>query len=339
MVILFYFRFFTSHLQLLETPQRRCLNECKIERYCTDSELLTSRTIPFLLNRTPSLSFTLGKSSRRRLAPDVPKMSGASLKRCSLATHLLLPRIAPVAPATVRLQRFGDRRCLSQTTLRRGNDKDDSRPANAARTDEKRPKTASLLESIYGPSQTAFDQRPAPSSALSSSSTMPPPSSAMANLSQSTVFQALNSKSKIDTSSLSDRSSPSLQPAADDLEPYHLHVYAHKHNTHITCTRPNRNPIISMSCGNIGFRKSRRGTFDSAYSLAKYVIERLSHTGWPPKMRKLELVLRGFGQGREAVVKVLLSPEGKVLRDKIVRVADSTRIKFGGTRSKKPRRL
>lgn len=38
-------------------------------------------------------------------------------------------------------------------------------------------------------------------------------------------------------------------------------------------------------------------------------------------------------------MKVLLSPEGKILRDKIVRIADSTRVKFGGTRSQRKRRL
>ena len=160
----------------------------------------------------------------------------------------------------------------------------------------------------------------------------------MSDLSQSAVFQTFG-KSNIDTSALSGTGSEPSKRKEDALEPYHLHVYSHKHNTHITCTKPNREPIISMSCGNIGYRKSRRGTFDSAYSLTKYVLERLIHTGWPMKIQRLELVLRGFGQGREAAVKVLMSPEGKVLRDKIVRVADSTRIKFGGTRSEKPRRL
>ncbi|EFY85666.1 hypothetical protein J3458_014535 [Metarhizium acridum] len=161
----------------------------------------------------------------------------------------------------------------------------------------------------------------------------------MSDLSQSMVFDVLNNKSNIDTSALSGQKFEPAQRRDDAQEPYHFHVYSHKHNTHITCTKPNREPIISMSCGNIGYRKSRRGTFDSAYSLTKYVLERLIHTGWPMKIQRLELVLRGFGQGREAAVKVLMSPEGKVLREKIVRVADSTRIKFGGTRSEKPRRL
>lgn len=57
------------------------------------------------------------------------------------------------------------------------------------------------------------------------------------------------------------------------------------------------------------------------------------------QIRQLEVVLRDFGPGREAVTKVLLGSEGRTLRSKIVRIMDGTRLKFGGTRSKKPRRL
>lgn len=57
------------------------------------------------------------------------------------------------------------------------------------------------------------------------------------------------------------------------------------------------------------------------------------------QIRQLEVVLRDFGPGREAVAKVLLGSEGRALRSKIVRIMDGTRLKFGGTRSKKPRRL
>ncbi|KAG5990070.1 hypothetical protein E4U54_004189 [Claviceps lovelessii] len=189
-----------------------------------------------------------------------------------------------------------------------------------------RPKTEALLDSLLN-------------SPLTPRNRAEQPSNAMSDLSRNLVFQTLNNKpTSIDTSVLSGKPYEP-QRRVDQLEPYHFHVYSHKHNTHITCTKPNREPIISMSCGNIGYRKSRRGTFDSAYSLTKYALERLIHTGWSQKINKLELVLRGFGQGRDAAIKVLMSPEGKVLRDKIIRVADSTRIKFGGTRSEKPRRL
>lgn len=128
----------------------------------------------------------------------------------------------------------------------------------------------------------------------------------------------------------------------DDMknpEPFHFHVYSHKHNTHVTVTRPNRNPIISLSSGNLGFKHANRGQYDSAYQLGAYTIDKLQQAGWHAKIHKLEVVLRGFGPGREAVTKVLLSNEGRLLRDKIVKVSDSTRLKFGGSRSKKPRRL
>lgn len=122
-------------------------------------------------------------------------------------------------------------------------------------------------------------------------------------------------------------------------EPYHFHIFSTKHNTHVTVTKPNRDAILSLSCGNLGFRKSQRKTYDSAYQLGAYTLDKLNQMGVTKEIHKLEVVLRGFGQGREAVTKVLLGNEGKVLRGKIIRVSDSTRLKFGGTRSKKPRRL
>ncbi|KAG5948409.1 hypothetical protein E4U53_006289 [Claviceps sorghi] len=240
-----------------------------------------------------------------------------SMANCLRALPLNFPRTR----TAVSVSSCQASRCFSRSSTRCQDSNDES-----PRRVQARPKTEALLDSI-------FNIPSAPRNRAGQAS------NAMSDLSQTMVFQTLNTKpTSIDTSALSGKPYEP-QRREDNLEPYHFHVYSQKHNTHITCTKPNREPIISMSCGNIGFRKSRRGTFDSAYSLTKYALERLIHTGWSQKINRLELVLRGFGQGREAAVKVLMSPEGKVLRDKIVRVADSTRIKFGGTRSEKPRRL
>jgi small subunit ribosomal protein S11 len=94
-----------------------------------------------------------------------------------------------------------------------------------------------------------------------------------------------------------------------------------------------------MSAGNIGFKKGKRGTYDAAYQLCAYVLDKLNQGGWHRKITALEVVLRGFGVGREAATKVLLGNEGRLLRPHITKVSDSTRLKFGGTRSPKPRRL
>jgi small subunit ribosomal protein S11 len=120
---------------------------------------------------------------------------------------------------------------------------------------------------------------------------------------------------------------------------YHFHVYATKHNTHITLTRPNREPIISVSCGNIGFKKAARGTYDSAYQLAAYMMSRIQDKGLLTEIRQMEVIFRGFGPGREAVSKVIMSSEGRNVRNKIKKLTDATRLKFGGTRSPRPRRL
>lgn len=225
-----------------------------------------------------------------------------------LAAQSLFKRVAaPNAPAGTR--------AFSQTCRRWADD-------NSTTT---KPKPKNFLDNLYGPGSPSIPK----AQAVEETNTM-------ASLTQSSVFSALG-KSGVDTNVLSGSAPKAVEE--QEYEPYHLHILATKHNTHITCTRPNREPIISLSAGCLGYKKSRRAGFDSAYSLTKYVIERLIHNGWPMKMKKLEVVLRGFGQGREAAIKVLMSPEGKVLRDKIVRVADSTRLKFGGTRSKNARRL
>ncbi|CAH0054299.1 unnamed protein product [Clonostachys solani] len=232
-------------------------------------------------------------------------MSRTLLSR--FTTSSLLRGTCPFAPRSP-LQGI---RAFTQTARRQEDD--------APKTDK--PLSRRLLQNLYGNPE-------APNA-------VPTEINSMAALSQSAVFKSMSS-SHIDTSAL--YGNPNV-PKTKDVDPYHFHIYATKHNTHITCTKPNREPIISLSAGNLGYRKSRRGGFDPAYSLTKYVIERLIHDGWPMKIKRLEVVLRGFGQGREAAIKVLMSPEGRILREKIVRVADSTRIKFGGTRSKRPRRL
>ncbi|PYH89430.1 putative 37S ribosomal protein S11 [Aspergillus ellipticus CBS 707.79] len=128
-------------------------------------------------------------------------------------------------------------------------------------------------------------------------------------------------------------------PYADRSPPHHLHIYTHRHNLHLTLTRPNGNPLISMSCGQLGFRKTKRGGFDAAYQLTAHVFGQIQERGLLPEIQRLELVFRGFNIGREAFVKVLLGNEGRNIRGLVCRVTDSTRIKFGGNRSRATRRL
>lgn len=56
-------------------------------------------------------------------------------------------------------------------------------------------------------------------------------------------------------------------------------------------------------------------------------------------VEKIEILLRGYGSGREAFQKAILGSEGRMISHKVVRVTDGTRLKFGGCRSRQVRRL
>lgn len=157
----------------------------------------------------------------------------------------------------------------------------------------------------------------------------PFPSSTLLNFSSQLRSQVKNK----------DLSLPILNAPIRLPPPHHLHVFATKHNCHITLSNGARKPLISVSAGNIGFRKHARGTYDAAYQLGAYVMGRIIQRGLLREIQALELVLRDFGPGREAFTKILMGQEGKALRGRIVRVMDATRLKFGGTRSPRPRRL
>lgn len=160
-----------------------------------------------------------------------------------------------------------------------------------------------------------------------------------------------------------DEASENLDGDTTELLPHRLHINATKHNTHITFVQPPRTAartisssvsstsasaaqkakvvdvLLSLSTGNIGFRKGGRGSYDAAYQLGAFVMKQIQEKGMLRDIKKLEVVLRGFGAGREAVTKILLGTEGRFLRDRISAVMDATRLKFGGNRSPNPRRL
>ena len=139
--------------------------------------------------------------------------------------------------------------------------------------------------------------------------------------------------------------------------PFHLHILTHKHNTHITLTTPEKDALLSLSTGNLGFRKGARSSYDAAFQLASYAFNAIQERGWLREpgapggpagadgkkqtqyIHELEIILKGFGKGREAVSKALLGTEGTGLRNKVVRVTDGTTLKFGGVRSRAMRRL
>ena len=132
--------------------------------------------------------------------------------------------------------------------------------------------------------------------------------------------------------------------------------------------------VLRTSPGLLGLKKAQRGTFEAASRASIQMFTLISQLGWVvntnpqgwvlianimfscpdrtkdrtnkkgQKVRDLpptsiELIFKGFGPGREALVASLNSTQGDQVRHKIRRITDATPIKIGGTRPKKRRKL
>ncbi|KAJ5684675.1 uncharacterized protein N7477_001020 [Penicillium maclennaniae] len=202
-----------------------------------------------------------------------------------------------------------------------------------ARSFSSSPKTSSSTEEARKIEKGILDRKPANSEDSS-------PLSAITKMMQGDQSSS-SPRVKSDYSRLAESLEADMMrnPYADRAPPHHLHVYCHKHNTILTLTRPNGNPLMSLGTGQIGFRKGGRAGFDPAYQLSSHVMSQIQERGYLMEIKRLEVIFRGFGKGRDAFIKVLLGNEGRNIRGLVNRVTDSTRVKFGGTRSRKVRRL
>ncbi|GJN88436.1 hypothetical protein Rhopal_001402-T1 [Rhodotorula paludigena] len=162
-------------------------------------------------------------------------------------------------------------------------------------------------------------------------------------------------------------SSPSLsgRPSHRMHQPYTLHVYSTRNNTILTLsTSPAasassssssssadpHHPVAWVSSGSAGYKGAARGTYDAAVEVTLRMFKKIQDLVQPPVLAggqrvkaagppptELEVVWKGFGQGRDAVFRTLMGAEGDRVRGLVKRVTDATPLKIGGTRPKKRR--
>jgi small subunit ribosomal protein S11 len=281
----------------------------------------------------------------------------ASRRLLAQSPQSLIPELAPAFRLPLRCLRP-----FSNTARRRGEEDDinlpTSKPEPAAHSSRPYSFPSVSRAQTYTPPPSPSLNPKAATGAASMAELSKTFSGMTSLISQNRGSRAAESRrrsSVLDTLSLSsDGTSGNLVPEDGDFteRAHQLHIMATRHNCHITIVRPpgyrnplngnvsnNRTVLMSVACGNLAFRHSARKHYDSAFQLASYVMGVLKSRGHIKDIQQLEVFLRGFGAGREAVTKALLGLEGASLRGKIVKVSDATRLKFGGTRSKKPRRL
>ncbi|ETW84279.1 hypothetical protein HETIRDRAFT_444154 [Heterobasidion irregulare TC 32-1] len=122
---------------------------------------------------------------------------------------------------------------------------------------------------------------------------------------------------------------------------FQLHVKCTHNNTIITLTSPENRPVQRgiWSGGLCGFKGVNRSGYEAAYQCAVRAFKRTEELMLENPVMKLELCMKGFGQGRDAVSKALMTSEGEKVRKVVNRITDKSPIKIGGTRAKKARRL
>lgn len=96
---------------------------------------------------------------------------------------------------------------------------------------------------------------------------------------------------------------------------------------------------VHVSAGQLGFRKAQRAEYEAGYQVSSRMFKLIEERKLLGPNDKMELVMKDFGKGREAFLAALQGKEGSKIKPKIVRLCDDTKLKFGGVRSKKLRRL
>ncbi|KAH3898701.1 related to 37S ribosomal protein S18, mitochondrial [Saccharomycodes ludwigii] len=94
---------------------------------------------------------------------------------------------------------------------------------------------------------------------------------------------------------------------------------------------------FNISTGHLGFRKAARGEYEAGFQTATKVFQMIR--GKNLFNSNIEIVLRDFGKGRQAFMAALNGKEGDFIRNYITRISDNTRLKIGGVRPPRTRRL
>lgn len=108
------------------------------------------------------------------------------------------------------------------------------------------------------------------------------------------------------------------------------HIQSTFNNTVITITDMGGNALAWASAGGQGFRGSRKGTPFAAQTAAELVARKVIDQG----MRKVDVLVKGPGSGREAAIRALQSSGLEISM-----IRDVTPIPHNGPRPPKRRRV
>lgn len=120
---------------------------------------------------------------------------------------------------------------------------------------------------------------------------------------------------------------------------YRLHCRSSRNNTMVQVTEPDGRSVGWFSGGSLKFKGANRSSYEAGYQCAVAAFRVIEGIVKEKGQIQVELYLRGFGNGREAMKIALLATEGENVRKLVSLIQDRTPIKIGGTRAPKARRL
>ena len=109
------------------------------------------------------------------------------------------------------------------------------------------------------------------------------------------------------------------------------HIKSSFNNTIVSITDHEGNVIAWASAGNVGFKGSRKSTPFAAQMAAEQCAKRAMEHG----VRRVDVLVRGPGSGRETAIRSLASSAGI----EVTGIKDVTPIPHNGCRPKKRRRV
>ena len=112
----------------------------------------------------------------------------------------------------------------------------------------------------------------------------------------------------------------------------HAHVFASFNNTIIMISDPTGNALAIASAGSCGFRGGKKSTAYAAQIAANQVANQAINSFG---LKKLDVFVRGIGQGRDSAIRTLLNRGGL----QVETITDKTTIPHGGVRQRKARRI
>lgn len=109
-----------------------------------------------------------------------------------------------------------------------------------------------------------------------------------------------------------------------------IYIFSSYNNTIMTLTDTTGNVLSSKSAGKIGFKGSKKSTPFAASKIA----ETLGQVAEKMGIRKVQMVVKGIGSGRESALRSIAAQGFEISS-----IKDVTPIPHNGCKPKKPRRL